>query len=112
MNLKQAFDLNRGEVVSLIGAGGKTSLLVSMGYELAEAGWRVLATTTTDLTAEQLGFFPCALKADADASVISEALNDKQFVLLYDEIRAGRVYGRRAAGRNSCLTGWTPISCW
>ncbi len=94
MKLKSAFDLNRGEVVSLIGAGGKTSLLVSMGYELAEDGWRVLATTTTNLTEEQLGFFPCALKADADATAISEALNENQFVLLYDEIRAGRVYGQ------------------
>ena len=49
MKLEHAFDLNRGEVVSFIGAGGKTSLLVSMGYELAEAGWRVLATTSTHL---------------------------------------------------------------
>ncbi len=93
MKLETAFDLNRGEVVSFIGAGGKTSLLVSMGYELAESGWRVLATTTTHLKAEQLGFFPGALKADADAAVISQALSEHQFVLLYDEVRAGRVYG-------------------
>lgn len=93
MKLKEAFDLNRGEVVSIIGAGGKTSLLVAVAYELAEAGWRVLATTTTHLAEEQLGFFPCALKSDADAAVISQALNEKQFVLLYDEIRGGCVYG-------------------
>lgn len=93
MKLENAFDLNRGEVVSFIGAGGKTSLLVSTGYELAEVGWRVLATTTTHLTEEQLGFFPCTLQADADASAISQALSDHQFVLLYDEVRAGRVYG-------------------
>ena len=93
MKLEQAFDLNRGDVVSFIGAGGKTSLLVSLGYELAEAGWRVLATTTTHLTEEQWGFFPGALKADADAALISQALTDRQFVLLFDEVRAGRVYG-------------------
>ncbi len=93
MKLKNAFELNRGEVVSFIGAGGKTSLLVSMGYELAEAGWRVLATTTTHLAEEQLGFFPCALKADASAALISQALTDYQFVLLYAEVRAGRVCG-------------------
>ena len=93
MKLEKAFDLNRGEVVSFIGAGGKTSLLVSTGYELAEAGWRVLATTTTHLGEEQLSFFPGALRADADPAVISQALNDKQFVLLFDEVRAGRVYG-------------------
>ena len=93
MKLEKAFDLNRGDVVSFIGAGGKTSLLVSMGYELAEAGWRVLATTTTHLAEEQLAFFPGALKADADASLISQALNERQFVLLFDEVRAGCVYG-------------------
>jgi len=93
MKLEKAFDLNRGDVVSLIGAGGKTSLLVSMGYELAEAGWRVLATTTTHLNEEQLRFFPGALTADADATLISQALNERQFVLLFDEVRAGRVYG-------------------
>ena len=26
---------------AFIGAGGKTSLMVGLGYELAEAGWRV-----------------------------------------------------------------------
>ena len=93
MKLKCAFELSRGEVVAFIGAGGKTSLLVSMGYELAEAGWRVLATATTNLTEEQLAFFPCALRADADAAAISQALNEKQFVLLYHELRGGRVYG-------------------
>ncbi len=93
MKLEHAFDLNRGEVVSFIGAGGKTSLLVSMGYELAEAGWRVLATTSTHLAEEQLGFFPRTLRSDADANAISQALSENQFVLLYDEIRAGRVYG-------------------
>ena len=93
MKLKQAFELNRGEVVSFIGAGGKTSLLVNMGYELAEDGWRVLATASTHLAEEQLGFFPCALRADADASRISDALSDNHFVLLHDEIRGGRVYG-------------------
>ena len=93
MKLKQAFEVARGDVVAFIGAGGKTSVLVGLGYELAEAGWRVLATTTTALAADQLDLFPRAMPCHADAQSISGALNDDQFVLLYDQIRRGRVYG-------------------
>ncbi len=93
MRFAQAFDLAPGDVVSFIGAGGKTSLMVSLGYELAEAGWRVLATTTTTIAKEQLPLFPCALPADTNPRAISQALTEKQFVLLHAEIRSGRVYG-------------------
>lgn len=93
MRFAQAFDLAPGDVVSFIGAGGKTSLMVSLGYELAEAGWRVLATTTTSIAAEQLALFPCALPVTTDPRAISQALTEKQFVLLYAEVTGGKVYG-------------------
>ncbi len=93
MRFQQAFDLARGDVVAFVGAGGKTALMVGLGYELAEAGWRVLATTTTKLAQEQLALFPAALPADSDARTISEALSEKQFVLLHDAVRGGNVYG-------------------
>ncbi|MCY3779497.1 MAG: selenium cofactor biosynthesis protein YqeC [Chloroflexi bacterium] len=93
MRFAQAFDLVRGDVVAFVGAGGKTSLMVSLGYELAEAGWRVLATTTTQLARDQLSLFPAALPANTAPRLISRALNDKHFVLLHDEIRRGSVFG-------------------
>ncbi len=93
MKLKQAFDVLRGDVVAFIGAGGKTSLLVGLGYELAETGWRVLATTTGQLSTEQLALFPAAMPTTADAQSISQALNQHQFVLLHEQIQSGRVYG-------------------
>ncbi len=93
MRYGQAFDVARGDVVAFIGAGGKTSLLVGLGYELAEAGWRVLATTTTTLSVEQLALFPAALPSVAPARSISAALNEHQFVLLHEQIQGGRVYG-------------------
>ena len=93
MKLQQAFEIVRGDVAAFVGAGGKTSLLVGLGYELAESGWRVLATTTTALSVEQLDLFPCVMPAYAGAQSISGALNEHQFVLLYDSIRQGRVYG-------------------
>jgi molybdenum cofactor cytidylyltransferase len=93
MKLHRAFDLVRGDVVSLVGAGGKTSLMVGLGYELAELGWRVLATTTTRIGADQLDLMPHALKYAAGREAISQALGEHHFVFLYDEIRQGKVYG-------------------
>ncbi|MCY4145131.1 MAG: selenium cofactor biosynthesis protein YqeC [Chloroflexi bacterium] len=93
MRLQTAFGVVPGDVVAFVGAGGKSSLLVGLGYELAEAGWRVLATTTSRLATEQLSLFPRAISCRADARVISKALTDDQFVLLHDDIRAGAVYG-------------------
>ena len=93
MRFERAFDLAPGDVVAFIGAGGKTSLMVGLGYELAEAGWRVLATTTTRLSTDQLDLFPCTMAAGAAPRAISQALTDHQFVLLHEQIRAGCVYG-------------------
>ena len=93
MQFKRAFDVARGDVVAFIGAGGKTSLMVSLGYELAEAGWRVLATTTTKLSTDQLDLFPCTMAAHAAPLSISQALTEHQFVLLHEQIRSGHVYG-------------------
>lgn len=100
MKLKQAFEIARGEVVAFIGAGGKTSALIGLGYELTEDSWRVLATTTTSMPEEQLSLFPHAMRYDAGAQAISAALSEHQFVFLYDVIKRGQVYGP--------TVDWTP----
>ena len=84
MQLRQAFGVSRGEVAAFVGAGGKTSLLVGLGYELAEDSWRVLATATTRIPVAQLDLYPCALPYDCGAATISAALSEHQFVFLYD----------------------------
>jgi molybdenum cofactor cytidylyltransferase len=93
MKLQQAFDIVRGDVVALIGAGGKTSTLMNLGYELAEAGWRVMATTTTYMDADQLDLVPCSVQMRQGTSAISNALSENRFAFLYDSIRSDRVYG-------------------
>lgn len=45
----EALELERGDLVSLVGAGGKTSLLEALGSEQAVDGKAVLATTTTQV---------------------------------------------------------------
>ncbi len=49
MNIQEALSLGESGVVSLVGAGGKSSLMYSLARELVSAGKRVLTTTTTKI---------------------------------------------------------------
>lgn len=93
MKLHQAFDIARGEVVSFIGAGGKSSALFNLGYELAEMGWRVTATTTTHIGFDQLELMPYAVTPREGAGALSMALDEFRFVFVYDAIRSEKVFG-------------------
>jgi probable selenium-dependent hydroxylase accessory protein YqeC len=46
-SLREALDVAAGTLVSVVGAGGKTSLMYRLAREIASAGGRALATTTT-----------------------------------------------------------------
>ncbi len=47
--LKEALGLKKGEMLSLIGAGGKSTTLFCLAHELWEGGGRVLVTTTAKI---------------------------------------------------------------
>jgi probable selenium-dependent hydroxylase accessory protein YqeC len=49
MLLKEAFGLEHGAMVSLIGAGGKTTTLFRLAKEFRDDGQKVLVTTTTKI---------------------------------------------------------------
>jgi molybdenum cofactor cytidylyltransferase len=61
MRLLDALQIRRGDVVALVGAGGKTTALFRLARELAEAGQRVILTTTTHLALEQSMLAPIHL---------------------------------------------------
>jgi probable selenium-dependent hydroxylase accessory protein YqeC len=46
-NYREAFDIKKGEVISLVGGGGKTTLMFALARELSSAGRLVVTTTTT-----------------------------------------------------------------
>ena len=92
MKLSAAFNVQQGDVVAFVGAGGKTSALVALGHELAGEGLRVLATTTTRIAEAQLALMPRAMRPQTQAA-LTQALNQHGFVFVYDEIAAGKVYG-------------------
>jgi molybdenum cofactor cytidylyltransferase len=47
--LQAAFDLKENEVISIIGAGGKTSLMFALAKELAGNGSKIITATTTKI---------------------------------------------------------------
>ena len=49
MRLWEGLQVHQGDVISLVGAGGKTTTMYRLGRELAQLGWRVVATTTTKI---------------------------------------------------------------
>jgi len=53
VQLVEALQIAPGDVVALVGAGGKTTALFRLARELTDAGRRVLLTTTTHLALDQ-----------------------------------------------------------
>ncbi|MFN7210021.1 MAG: selenium cofactor biosynthesis protein YqeC [Aggregatilineales bacterium] len=91
MQLREALGVRRGEVVAFIGAGGKTSALFRLGHELAAEGWRVLATTTTRIAADELIHAPSAVTTDVNGTrlrpeALSRALSQHGFAFLYHTV--------------------------
>jgi len=62
-SLARALGLGEKGMVSLVGAGGKTSLIYALGRELAMVGRKVLVTTTTHMLAP--------LPQEASATILS-----------------------------------------
>jgi len=49
MNIEEAFSLKNHEVISLVGGGGKTTLMFALGIELSSERKGILLTTTTKI---------------------------------------------------------------
>ena len=73
ISLQKALGLEGGGVVSLVGAGGKTSLMFRIARELTEAGDSVLTTTTTKIMYPSQTESPHVILADSIDEVIARA---------------------------------------
>ena len=65
--LIEGLGLERARVVSITGAGGKTSLMFALAREYIARGERVLITTTTKIAREETEGWPCLECESADA---------------------------------------------
>lgn len=52
--LREQLSIGGHELISVVGAGGKSTVLFSLGSELAEVGGRVVLTTTTKMARDQV----------------------------------------------------------
>jgi len=93
MNLVTALRIDRGEVVALVGGGGKTSAMIRLGRTLVGQGQRVLLTTTTRLAADQTESGPALVTWDPDESDfetllvrLRQALTQANLILLISGI--------------------------
>jgi probable selenium-dependent hydroxylase accessory protein YqeC len=83
LGLTDALLLEGGGVVSLVGAGGKTSLMYRLAHELAGNGQTVLTTTTTHIhppTSEQCAVCILTPTADGILERTGEALHTHRHI--------------------------------
>jgi len=69
ISLKDALDIHYCDVISLVGAGGKTTLMVALAKELAATGETVVTTTTTKIFDWQAPGFCLILETDEDKMI-------------------------------------------
>jgi molybdenum cofactor cytidylyltransferase len=98
MRLREALNVQRGDIVTFTGAGGKSSALFRLGQELAAEGWRVIGTTTTRIATSELALAPGEFQIDGPGRgfrpmAISRALNQHGFIFLYGQVRRDRAVG-------------------
>jgi len=79
-SLRQALMLGEGGVISLVGAGGKTSLMFKLAHELSRTGGSVLTTTTTKILEPKPNQSSCVVVSDSVTRLVNQAkdLTDNQ----------------------------------
>ncbi len=83
-SLADVLGVSRGDLVSIVGAGGKTSLMYGLGKELSSAGHRTLLTTTTRLLYPRPGEVPSVIlgpESDRTAHKITGGLAEAGLLL-------------------------------
>ena len=68
--------LEAGGVISLVGAGGKTSLMFRLAQELSAEGATVLTTTTTRIFMPGQGQSRCVILADTAEKILERAAQE------------------------------------
>jgi probable selenium-dependent hydroxylase accessory protein YqeC len=74
--LKEAFDIQPGEVISLVGAGGKTTLMFALARELFTPKGLVINTTTTKIFSPSSFDAPHLLISHEEKEIVDFILNN------------------------------------
>jgi molybdenum cofactor cytidylyltransferase len=85
MQLARALRLRRGDVATLTGGGGKTTLMFRLADELAAADWGVVTTMTTRIFVGQMAHAPARLVMQGEGALLARlptALAEHRHVLI------------------------------
>jgi probable selenium-dependent hydroxylase accessory protein YqeC len=94
--LLEALGIARGDVVSVVGAGGKTTLVYRLAAEARAAGWRVLVTTTTHMgTLAEATTGPVLVEAEAaiEEELVRALATEGRATVLGRRVRADKIEG-------------------
>jgi probable selenium-dependent hydroxylase accessory protein YqeC len=96
--LSDALHVTRGQLVALVGGGGKTGALLTLSGELADEGWRVLASTTTRVGSSVAASMPVLTMMGEEPPVeLAQAMSE-----------CGRVFLSAGHGGDGKLLGLDP----
>jgi probable selenium-dependent hydroxylase accessory protein YqeC len=101
MTLAEAFSLKEKEVISLAGGGGKTTLMFSLGRELAKSREGILLTTTTKIwdpaPAEEFARFFSPDRGKIEKWVKKNLKRRRYLVIARGRLASGKLQGIPAA---------------
>lgn len=93
MLIKDALRIGRGDVITLVGGGGKTTVLFQLAAELTAVGLTVVTTMTTKIFVGQMERAPAHLLLENEAALLERlpaALSQHRHVLIGGRIGADR----------------------
>jgi len=96
MRLSSALEIRPRDIVTFVGAGGKTSAMFRLARELVEEGYRVVTSTTTRIARDELALAPHALEIDLQnppPPEFVEILERDRHLFLYSTIEGDKVRG-------------------
>ena len=113
LSLADALSLKPGEVVALVGGGGKSTAMFRLAREVADSGGCAITTTTTHIFGAQTGLAPArVLAAAATRERVAAALAAYRHMLVVGPTDPAT---KRAGGVSlqlfSALRAWFPDAC-
>ena len=100
--LTDLLDLGSRELISFVGAGGKSTLLLGLARELADRGNSVVVTTTTKMGADEV---PDWAQTCRSAEDVAATLAAGGVAFLVDQIDGSKVTGPAAGLVDEVFTG-------
>jgi probable selenium-dependent hydroxylase accessory protein YqeC len=99
--LKKVMLLEDRGVISLVGAGGKTTLMFSLAKQMKDCGKTVLTTTTTRIFMPAVSQSPATVVSEAPEALLPEI---KRLLKLYGHVSAGAAHLKE----HGKITGFSP----